>query len=279
METGYNNYYEVFRAAEGEEFEVIENRGEDTNYTDRGSEFSTTYQYFVKHNERYSDTITIETVSQYLPYISGGGARYNGYDEEATIEYLSFNWRVGEVEGIERIEYYRDGELIDEYRNPYDKASDLKDENNNFEFGVDYTYKVIVTTTEGETFESLELEITPQRPKEQNYEVPDAPEVVKVISDRENFSIDVYITDVSERGNDFISYYIEMPDQNYIWEEEGRRTDEFPTDEEGNLIIKLDASEVALPLNSVWLHSKVKIENVNTNMWSEWSEWHRAKVF
>lgn len=278
-ETGYNNYYEVFRAVEGEEFEQIENRGEDTDYTDRFAEFSTSYQYFVKHNDRHSDTISIETESQYQPYTSGGGARYDGYGQEATIEYLSFDWRVGEAEGIERIEYFRDGELIDEYRNPYDNASDLKDEDNSFEFGVDYTYKVVVTTAEGETYESLELVITPQRPEEENHEAPEAPEVVKVVSDRENFTIDVYITDVSERGNDFIAYYIELPDQNYSWEEVSRRTDEFPTDEEGNLIIKLDASEVTFPASSVWLHSKVKIENVNTKMWSEWSDWNKTKVF
>jgi len=278
-ETGYNNYYEVFRAIEGEEFERIENRGEDTDHIDRFVEYSTSYQYFVKHNDRYSDTISIETESEYLPTISGGGVRYNGTGEAATIEYLGFDWYVGEAEGIERIEYFRDGELIDTYRDPMDNSSNLKDEDHNFEFGQEYTYKVVVTTTEGETYESLELAITPQRPEEENHEAPDAPEVVKVVSDRENMTIDVYITDVSERGNDFIAYYIEMPDQNYAWEEEGRRTDDFPTDEEGNLIAKLDASEVSLPLSSVWLHSKFKIENVNTHMWSAWSPWNKAKVF
>lgn len=287
-ETGYNNYYEVFRAADGdEEFQRIENRGTDTHFTDRRHtelEFLTTYHYFVKLNERYSDTVSITTLNRYIPFITSGGARYDGGGDAATIEFLSISWRVGDDEttdNVDKFEIYRDGQLVgtDGYTSSYSNSYDFRDEDHNFEFDVDYSYTVTTFTSDGSEYESKSRIVTPQRPQEQD--PPDAPEIIKVISDRSEQNIEVYITDESSSTNDVIGFYFELDldgGDYYYWENTVSVHD-LDVDDNENLIILLNASDVPLPLHSVDFNGNVRIKDNSTQLWSDWSNLIITTVF
>jgi len=266
----YYGRYEIFRSVDGSEFT---NRGDadKTHFWDPQTERNTTYSYYVNYKESYSDTIEITTAPVNQPF-AHAMAYVTGEGDEAVLEYIIVNWKVGSEDDINSYGIYRDGELIS--TEPTGNNQSYKDYDNSLNFGQEYTYVVVANTNSGGSIESFDCYVTPKRPDAVDRP---APEILSITSNRETKEIDVLITDESQTPNNLIHYKGELEDLNYSWDYQVNAGD-LASDEDGNLIIGLSAEGADLPTNqAIWLRSRVRIYVEGD--WSDWSDVNRWFVF
>ncbi|MBI9069149.1 MAG: hypothetical protein JEZ09_17770 [Salinivirgaceae bacterium] len=265
-------FYSVYRA-EGEtgEFENLTSRCEGEHFNDIKTECENTYKYYITYSNMVSETITVKTGLKYQPYLNSCYAQVNGEAEDAVIQHIFMKWAVGETDDVDKYEIYCDGNLI--YTETKSYETEFRDtESKNFD--QEYTYKVVVITDDGQRYESFESTVTPHRPDAVNREVP---EIIKVKSNLADKTVEIYLSDVSNSGLDLIGFYAELEGLNYYWEAD-TRVEDMSTDEEGNLILKLNADGATLPSGqTIWLKSKVRVHI--DGGWSDWSDWNRSFVF
>ncbi len=263
--------YSIYKAEGDGEFECLSSRNADESITDGKTEFETTYRYYVKVENMVSDTVSLTTGLKYQPYLNSCYAQVNGEAEAAEIQHIFLEWTVGETEDVDEYEIYRDENLI--YTETKNYETEFRDTESK-SFDQEYSYKVVVVTNEGQRYESLESAVTPHRPDAVSREVP---EIIKVKSNLTDKTIEIYLSDVSNSGLDLIGFYAELEGLNYYWESD-TKVEDMGTDEEGNLILKLNADGVTLPNGqTIWLKSKVRVHI--DGGWSDWSDWNRSFVF
>gem|GEM_PF-3245109 len=265
------SFYSVFRSENNDEFKELTDRCDKEEFNDTKTECEKTYQYYVSYSNMKSDTITIETGLKYQPYLNSCYAQISGEANAAEIQHIFLEWTVGETTNVDEYEIYRNGNLI--YTETASYESEFRDTDSK-NFDQEYTYKVVVVKDNGERLESLESTVTPHRPDAIDRDVP---EIIKVTSNSADKSIEIHLSDVSNSGLDLIGFYAELEGLNYYWESDIKVVD-MGIDDEGNLILKLNAADASLPGGqTIWLKSKVRI-HVDGG-WSDWSTWNRSFVF
>lgn len=265
------SFYSVFRSENDGEFEELTNRCDKEAFNDVKTECEKTYKYYVSYSNMKSDIITIETGLKYQPYLNSCYAQISGEANAAIIKHIFLKWTVAETDDVDEYEIYRDGKLIFTETASYESEFRDTDSKN---FDQEYVYKVVVIKENGDRLESLESAVTPHRPDAIDREVP---EIIKVTSNSSDKSIEIYISDVSNSGLDLIGFYAELEGLNYYWESDVK-VEKMGTDNDGNLILKLNADEATLPSGkTIWLKSKIRIHI--DGGWSDWSTWNRSFVF
>jgi hypothetical protein len=265
------SFYSVFRSENNGEFEELTSRCDKEAFNDTKTECEKTYKYYVSYSKMKSETITIETGLKYQPYLNSCYAQILGESSAAVIKHIFLEWTVGETTDVDEYEIYRDGNLI--YTETASYESEFRDTDSK-NFDQEYVYKVVVVKDNGERLESLESTVTPHRPDAVNRDVP---EIIKVTSNHADKSIEIHLSDVSNSGLDLIGFYAELEGLNYYWESD-IKVEEMATDDEGNLILKLNAANATLSSGqTIWLKSKVRVHI--DGGWSDWSSWDRSFVF
>ncbi len=274
---GEGTDYEIFRSDDGGDFEEVTNilsKKTDTSFTDRRTEFGVVYQYFVNFENMYSDTVKIETQGVYKARVSTSVSS-DGYGTSAVLEHVLVKWSVGaeDAEGVESFEVFRDGSSIFSYEVPsFNYGNDFEYKDTDVEYGQEYTYTVKTFTDEGETFESEEVSVTPERPDEI---VLETPEIVDVTTETSDTSIHVHITDIGAGGSDKIEYDIELVGLNYSWKGETVISN-LGTGTNSTMVLLLDATEAPRESGFQTLKSRVRI--YTKGKWTDWSAYDESSI-
>lgn len=264
--------YSVYHSEDGGDFERIKGNLQDTTYWDRRTENGKTYRIFVNYENMYSDTIEVATAHPAKPWLDVGAA-VSGEGSGAYIRYIKLDFFVGEEHPndiIDKFEYYRNGDLIEEYDladdiTYWDNSFDYKDESSSLNFDQEYTYYVAAVTYEGDVYKSLEHSVIPHRPDP--IDRPE-PEITDVSSDHENEIVYVHISDESGSAS-MIEIYAELDDGEWIWDGEFS-TSELQTDSEGSYMFPLGTEDAPTGIRTLRSKAKVKIQG----QYSGWSGWN-----
>lgn len=268
--------YSIYHSEDGGEFDRIKGNLNDTSYWNERTDYGKTYRMFVNYESMYSDTIEIATTHPARPWLDVGAAT-GGEGSSAYIRYIKLDFFVGEEHPndiVDKFEYYRNGELIEEYDladdiTYWDNHFDYRDESSSLSFDQEYTYYIAAITYEGDVHKSYEHSVTPRRPDP--IDRP-APEITGVSSDHDNEIVYIHIKDESESAS-MIEIYAELNDGEWVWDGEFT-TGELETDDDGSYKYPLGTEDAPGGFSTLRSKAKVEIQGI----YSDWSGWNTTTI-